>query len=87
MIKRNGDDPPTVAASGQANGATLAPSDVQQILFAQWKRHIAKQKLQDAAHRGVLNTASPMQPSYSDEINIVSKIGRLRLLWKWNRNK
>jgi hypothetical protein len=35
----------------------------------------------------LLNTVSPVHPSSLDEIRIVSRIGRLRLLWKFGRVK
>lgn len=86
MIKRRR-GPPGGVGSNQVNGGKRsAPDDVQRLLVEQWKRQIVEERFA-AKQRRLLNAASPVHPSSLDEIRIVSRIGRLRLLWKFGRTK
>jgi hypothetical protein len=50
-------------------------------LVEQWKRAIIKEKVA-AKQRRLVSAGSPVRPSSLDEITIVTRIGRLRLLQK-----
>ena len=61
-------------------GKRTAPDDVQRLLIEQWRWAIIKEKVtaRQAASLGV--AASLVCPSSLDEITVVTRIGRLRLL-------
>jgi hypothetical protein len=59
------------------------PDDVQQLL-TEWKRQILKERV--AAKQRRLLTSS-VHPSSLDEITVVTRIGRIRLLRKFGRTK
>ena len=88
MTERTRGGSPTDGASHQVQSAELsARDDIQRLLVEQWKRQIIKEKRFDAKQRRLLNKESPIHPASLDEIKIVSRIGRLRLLWKLGRAK
>ena len=71
----------THVAVASASGDRAAPDDVQRLLVEQWKRAIIKQKVA-AKQRRLVSADSPVRRSSLDEITIVTRIGRLRLLRK-----
>jgi hypothetical protein len=85
--RKRGGSPPDVASDQVESAEHSARDDIQRLLVEQWKRQIIKEKLFAAKHRRLLNKESPIHPASLDEIKIVSRIGRLRLLWKLGRAK
>lgn len=82
VIKRKrGGSLVSVTSHGGDGGKRSAPDDVQRLLVEQWKRATIKEKVA-AKQRRLLNAASPVHPVSLDEISVVTRIGRLRLLWK-----
>ena len=67
-------------------GKRTAPDDVQRLLVEQWRRAIIKEKVA-AKQRRLSSAASPVGPTSLDEITVVTRIGRLRLLRKLGRTK
>ena len=74
-----------VTTEGGGGGNRTAPDDVQR-LFEQWRRAIIKEKVA-AKQRRLVSAASPVCPSSLDEITVVTRIGRLRLLRELRRTK
>lgn len=72
--------------AGVGGGNRAAPDDVQRLLVEQWRRAIIKEKVA-AKQRRLVSAASPVCPSSLDEITIVTRIGRLRLLRKLGGTK
>jgi hypothetical protein len=70
-----------VGVTTAGGGNRAAPDDVQQLLVEQWRRAIIKEKVA-AKQRRLVSAGSPVRPSSLDEITIVTRIGRLRLLQK-----
>ena len=62
-------------------GKRTAPDDVQRLLVEQWRRSIIKEKVA-AKQRRLVSAASPVCRTSLDEITVVTRIGRLRLLRK-----
>jgi len=60
-------------------GKRTAPDDVQRLLIEQWRWAIIKEKV-TAKQRRLVIAASLVCPSSLDEITVVTRIGRLRLL-------
>jgi hypothetical protein len=85
MIKRKRGSPGDVGSNIFHMGRRSSPDDVQRLLVEQWRRQIVEER-SAPRQRPLLNTVSPVHPSL-DEIRIVSRIGRLRLLWKFGRVK
>ena len=84
MIKRKRGGPPVAVTSGRASDVKRSlPDDVQQLL-TEWKRQILKERV--VAKQRRLLTPS-VHPSSLDEITVVTRIGRLRLLRKIGRTK
>ena len=67
-------------------GKRTAPDDVQRLLVEQWRRAIIKEKVA-AKQRRLVSAVLPGCPSSLDEITVVTRIGRLRLLRKLGRTK
>ena len=80
MIKRMRGGRVGVTTAGAGGENRTAPDDVQR-LFEQWRRATIKQKVAFKQRR-LANTGSPVCPSSLDEIAVVTRIGRLRLLRK-----
>ena len=87
MTERQRGGSPLNIASIKSSAERSAQDDIQQLLVEQWKRQIIKEKMFDAEKRRLLNKPSPIHPASLDEIKVVSRIGRLRLLWKLGRAK
>lgn len=85
MDERERDGSPFNIASIKPSAERSAQDDVQQLLVEQWKRQIIKERLFDRAKRRRLDKPSSIHPASLDEIKIVSRIGRLHLLWKFGR--
>jgi len=85
MIKRIRGVPP-VALTADRGGECAATDDVQRLLVEQWKRAIIKEKVA-AKQRRLVRAASLVNPSSLDEITVVTRIGRLRLLRKLGGTK
>ena len=85
MIKGKRGGPPVAVTSERGDaGKHSAADDVQRLLVEQWRRQVVREKVA-AKQRRLL--ASPVHPSSLDEITIVTRIGRLRLLRKLCRTK
>ena len=59
--------------------------DSERPLVEEWKRRIVEERLGNATQRRLLDHEPRVGPALLDEIKIVSRIGRLRLLWKRGR--
>ena len=79
MIKRmrGGTRGGTVAGGGGGNRTT--PNDVHRLLVEQWRRATIKEKVA-AKQRRLLGAPGSVCPPSSDEITVVTRIGRLLLL-------
>ena len=87
MIKRmRGGTRVGVITAGAGAGKRTAPDDVQRLLVEQWRRAIIKEKVA-AKQRRLVSAASPVCHSSLDEITVVTRIGRLRLLRKLGGTK
>jgi len=75
-----------VITAGAGVGKRTAPDDVQRLLVEQWRRSIIKEKVA-AKQRRLVSAASPVCPTSLDEITVVTRIGRLRLLRKLGGTK
>jgi hypothetical protein len=69
-----------ITACAGGAGKRTSPDDVQRLLLEQWRRASIKEKV--AAKRRFVSAASPVCPSSLDELTVVTRIGRLRLLRK-----
>ena len=65
--------------AGGGGGDRTTPDDVQRLLIEQWRRAIIKEKVAPKQCR-LVSAATPVCPSSLDEITVVTRIGRLRLL-------
>ena len=84
MIKRIG-GAPLDARTADRGGKYSTLDDVQRLLVEQWRRSTIKGKL--AAKQRRLVSAASVDRSSPDEITVVTRIGRLRLLWRLGRTK
>jgi hypothetical protein len=75
-----------VTTAGGGGGNRTALDDVQRLLVEQWRRAIIKERVA-AKQRRLVSVASPVCPSSLDEITVVTRIGRLRLLRKLGGTK
>jgi len=75
-----------ITAGAGGVGKRTAPDDVQRLLVEQWRRAIIKEKVA-AKQRRLVSAASPVCHSSLDEITVVTRIGRLRLLRKLGGTK
>jgi len=75
-----------VITAGAGVGKRTAPDDVQRLLVEQWRRSIIKEKVA-AKQRRLVSAASPVCPTSLDEITVVTRIGRLRVLRKLGGTK
>jgi hypothetical protein len=88
MIKRiRGSGVPVGGTRNRLDAAKQSVGDDSQLLMEQWKRQIVAEKLVNARQRQLLDRESPVHPASLDQIRIVSRIGGLRLLWKFRRKK
>ena len=83
MIKRKRGGPPGAVTDRVDVGKGSLPDDVQQLL-TEWKRQILKERVV-AKQRRLLT--SSVHPSSLDEITVVTRIGRIRLLGSFGRTK
>ena len=81
MIKRIRGGVPGGFSTARDNAKPTAPDDSQRLLIEQWKRSIINEKIAAKQHR-VRDAASPVDPSSLEEITTISRIGRLRQLWR-----
>ena len=75
-----------ITAGAGGAGTRTAPNDVQRLLVEQWRRAIIKEKVA-AKQRRLVSAASAVCPASLDEITVVTRIGRLRLLRKLGGTK
>ena len=75
-----------VITAGAGVDKHTAHDDVQRLLVEQWRRSIIKEKVA-AKQRRLVSAASPVGPTSLDEITVVTRIGRLRLLRKLGGTK
>jgi hypothetical protein len=64
----------------------MAPDDVQQLLVEQWRWAIINENVA-AKRRRLASAISQVRPSSLEEITVVTRVGRLRLLRKLGRTK
>jgi len=86
MIKRIRGAPPVAGTADRGGGKHSDADDVQRLLVKHWKRAIIKEKV-DAKQRRLVSAALAVGPSSLDEITVVTRIRRLRLLAKLGRTK
>lgn len=86
MIKRRRGGPSGGIKSDDVEGRPCSAQGDIRLLFEQWKQQIVDEKLA-ASRRRLQSTGSPVHPSLLDELNVVTRIGRLRLLRKLGPRK
>jgi hypothetical protein len=89
MIKRiRGGGPPVAGTPERPDlGKRSGVDDSQRLLVEEWKRRIVAERLGNATQRRLLDREPTVGPASLVEIKIVSRIGRLRLLWRRGRSR